>query len=559
MQTPESRSLVSVVPLFDVVISMPADASLETIQILAETQAGLSVQRVERLISVLRNTPNAKVGSGLPLARANEEKQRFLKAGLNVEVTPAPPAQKLANNEPIAHRPGPAEANTEASPLRQLEQKSTTDKNRFPKNKAGLLAGAALLIAAGLGYMSQTGGSIGGVSLPWGKKEGQPTGASAPALAPGTTPTLAADVDVNDPLVQAARGSGTTATAQAPVAPVGPLAKQAGQQFTADFGVMLAEIGHIARAREVLKALANSINPAVDTQASATLQTAQLKLQAWSAQRMDGIQASRAADDLKAKLSGLPDALERAQLQGLIAVILSRNTQLSPEVPRQFLSMGSESLKASGTGQTNTALGDFLVSMAEVSFNETTARAKAGSWTKARASADQIDELIKRAPDAWAQSRLYAIDYQAKLQTGQLDKASKSLESALALADKNSNLQERAAWLRSLSQLSDASTQEQFDAVVTTLLNQLNVKSGLEKARGLTELSLLYTAAGLPGKSGQLRSLAKATTGLSAADSLAIDTDLMVRADMASAKLLHGLGRYAEAEAALLRVSGYLF
>jgi len=210
-------------------------------------------------------------------------------------------------------------------------------------------------------------------------------------------------------------------------------------------------------------------------------------------------------------------------------------------------------------GQTNAALGDLAVSMAEVFLNETTARARAGGWTKARASAAQVEDLLKQAPDAWAQTRLYAVDHQAKLQTGQTDKAAKSLESALALAGKNSNLIERAIWLRSISQLSDASTQEQFEAMATALQNQLNAKSGVEKARGLTELSLLYTAAGLPGKASQLRSLAQGTTGLSAADSVAINIDLVVRSDMAMAKLLHGLGRYAEAEAVLQRVGGYLF
>ena len=129
----------------------------------------------------------------------------------------------------------------------------------------------------------------------------------------------------------------------------------------------------------------------------------------------------------------------------------------------------------------------------------------------------------------------------------------------MGLVGKNSSLAERAAWLRAIAQLSEAGTQEQFETIANSLQSQLNSKSGLEKAQGLTELSLLYTAAGLPGKAAQLRSLAQATTGLSAADSASINTDLIVRGDMAMAKMLHGLGRYAEAEAVLQRVGGYLF
>jgi len=709
MQNPDSEGIDSAVPLFDVVISMPPGAKLETIQKLAETEAGLPPERVERLMKVLRSTPNAKVGAGVSLERAEEEKARFIKAGLHVEVTPLLTVQTLTAGSFDGLEGCPAcgkravmpktrqcpscgvfidkltdeyllkkkimqqelgaiefqknksakdtvkgsresvEAAIRAQVRAELEKKYGISKDGFFKGKAGLLIGTTLAIVMGLLYAGEKGVTIGGMSLPWGKKD-TPAGAmsasslqqaSSGASAAGGTGAaaggaaaaagasgaaaveLTGDADVDDILIQAAAGKksggkgltmeeaiaasktlaksvgNTTAERAIAGAPVGgpggtagaksggatatggagaaagagqadaagaassgatdTVPKQARQLLTAEFASLLAEIGQGARAREVLKAMAGGINPATDAQAASALQAAQLKLQAWSVQRMDGGRARQAAEDLKATTQAIVNAQERTQLQGQVAVILSRNAQLPPEVPRMFLSMGAESLKAVGAGQTNASLGDLAVSMAEVFLHETTARARAGGWTKARASAAQVEDLLKQAPDAWAQTRLYALDHQAKLQTGQTDKATKSLESALALAGKNSNLIERAIWLRSIAQLSDASTQEQFEAMATALQNQLNAKSGVEKARGLTELSLLYTAAGLPGKASQLRSLAQATTGLSAADSVAVNIDLVVRSDMVMAKLLHGLGRYAEAEAVLQRVGGYLF
>ena len=709
MQNPDSEGIDSAVPLFDVVISMPPGAKLETIQKLAETEAGLPPERVERLMKVLRSTPNAKVGAGVSLERAEEEKARFIKAGLHVEVTPLLTVQTLTAGSFDGLEGCPAcgkravmpktrqcpscgvfidkltdeyllkkkimqqelgaiefqknksakdtvkgsresvEAAIRAQVRAELEKKYGISKDGFFKGKAGLLIGTTLAIVMGLLYAGEKGVTIGGMSLPWGKKD-TPAGAmsasslqqaSSGASAAGGTGAaaggaaaaagasgaaaveLTGDADVDDILIQAAAGKksggkgltmeeaiaasktlaksvgNTTAERAIAGAPVGgpggtagaksggatatggagaaagagqadaagaassgatdTVPKQARQLLTAEFASLLAEIGQGARAREVLKAMAGGINPATDAQAASALQAAQLKLQAWSVQRMDGGRARQAAEDLKATTQAIVNAQERTQLQGQVAVILSRNAQLPPEVPRMFLSMGAESLKAVGAGQTNASLGDLAVSMAEVFLHETTARARAGGWTKARASAAQVEDLLKQAPDAWAQTRLYALDHQAKLQTGQTDKAAKSLESALALAGKNSNLIERAIWLRSIAQLSDASTQEQFEAMATALQNQLNAKSGVEKARGLTELSLLYTAAGLPGKASQLRSLAQATTGLSAADSVAVNIDLVVRSDMVMAKLLHGLGRYAEAEAVLQRVGGYLF
>ena len=694
MQTPDSESIDSAVPLFDVVISMPPGAKLETIQKLAETEAGLPPDRVERLIKVLRSTPNAKVGAAVTLERAEEERARFTKAGLLVEVTPLLTVQTLSAGSFDGLEGCPAcgkravmpknrqcpscgvfidkltdeyllkkkimqqelgaiefqksksakdttknsresvEAAIRAQVRAELEKKYGISKEGFFKGKAGLLTGITVAIVMGLLYAGEKGVTIGGMSLPWGKKEAPPGAMSASSLqqasagasaagAAGTAGVAGAaggaaadptgDPDIDDPLIQAAGGKrigakgltmeeavaasktlaksvgNTTAERALAGAPVGgpggaagakagaqagatgasgtgeasggttdTVPKQTKQVLTAEFASLLAEIGQGARAREVLKALAGGINPATDTQAALAFQAAQLKTQAWSAQRMGG-QAGQAAEELKTKTQAIANAQERTQLQGQVAVILSRNPQLAPEVPRMFLSLGAESLKAVGGAQTNATLGDLAVSMAEVFLNETTARAKAGGWTKAKASAAQVEDLIKQAPDAWAQSRLYAVDHQAKLQTGQTDKAAKSLESALALAGKNSNLQERAMWLRSIAQLSDASTQEQFESVANNLQTQLNAKSGIEKARGLTELSLLYTAAGLPGKSAQLRSLAQATTGLSAADSVTINTDLLVRSDMATAKMLHGLGRYAEAEVVLQRIGGYLF
>ena len=702
MQTADSESIDSVVPLFDVVISMPPGAKLETIQQLAETEAGLPPDRVERLIKVLRSTPNAKVGAAVTFERAEEEKARFTKAGLLVEVTPLLTVQTVtagsfdgldgcpacgkrsvmpknrqcpscgvyidkltdeyllrkkvmqqelgaiefqknqsAKNTDKNSRES-VEASIRAQVRDELEKKYGISKGGFFKGNAGLLIGGTLAIVMGLLYMGEKGVTIGGMSLPWGKKETPPGTMSASSLqqasagasaaggtdagasaagtsagAAGAATELTGDADVDDMLIQAAAGKkaggktltmeealaasrtlaksvgnttaesalagasvggpggaadakagsaaaaggvGTAAgNAQTDAAAADTVPKQTKQLFTAEFASLLAELGQVARSREVLKALAGGINPATDAPVASALRTAQLRLQAWSTLRMDGGQARQAAEDLKAKTQAITNAQERTQLQGQMAVVLSRNPLLPPEVPRQFLSLGAESLKAIGGAQTNSTLGDLAVSMAEVFLHETTARAKAGGWNKAKASAIQIEDLLKQAPDAWAQSRLYAVDYQAKLQTGQTDKAAKSLESALALAGKNSNLLERAIWLRSIAQLSDASTHEQFEAMTTSLQNQLNAKSGIEKARGLTELSLLHAAAGLPGKSAQLRSLAQATPGLSAADSVAINTDLIVRSDMAMAKMLHGLGRYAEAEAVLQRIGGYLF
>ncbi|MFN5350295.1 MAG: hypothetical protein ACK5A0_12270 [Polaromonas sp.] len=649
MQSLDSETTYCAARLFDVVISMPPTAKLETIQELATTQAAMPHDRVKRLIEVLRSSPHARVGSGITLERAEEEKIRFTKAGLQVEIIPpltlatttsgsyggmgpCPACGKISvmtksgqcpscgifidklmqqDNEATEFQPPQAAINAEKSApepgKKDFEKEYGLSKGSLIEGKSGFLIGITLAALASLAYMGEIGVTIAGMSLPWGKKETvaaanlnvpspqQTTGGSAAPAAAGASaagePT--SDMDADDPLIQAAGGkrmgpkgltmeeavaaanalgqsAGNTNAdralaggagaggAAAPLAGAAAVSKQTRQVLTAEFATLLADLGQDSRARQVLRSLGASIDPAADAQAAAALQEAQLKTQAWHVQRMDSAQARQAADGLKTKTQAIANAQERTHLQGAVAAILSRSTRLPAEVPHQFLSLAAESLKtASGPGPA--ALGDLAVSMAQVFLHETTARAKAGAWSQAKASAAQIEDLLKQAPDARAQANLYAVDHQAKLQTGQTDKATKSLEASLALAAKNNNLLERAIWLRNIARLSDAATQEQFDTATAALLAQLGGKSGLEKAQALTELSLLYTAAGLPARSSQYRMLAQSTSGLSAADTTAINTDLVVRGDMAMAKMLHGLGRYAEAEALLQRVGGYLF
>lgn len=357
---------------------------------------------------------------------------------------------------------------------------------------------------------------------------------------------------------------GATAAAAAGAAAAGGEAaasvpKQTKQLLTADFATLLAELGQATRSREVLKALAATVDQAADTEETRAFRSASLRSQAWNIQKLEGGQARAAAEDLKAKTLAVVNPVERTQLLGNVAVILSRIPQLPPEIPRAFLSLGADALKSIAAPQNTMSLGDLAVSMAQVFSSETTARAKTGAWNKAQASAAQVQDLIKQAPDAWAQSRLHAVDYQMQLQLGHNDKASQSLAAALASVPKSGTPGEQAIRLRALGRLSEGAVEEAFQAATASVQAQLESKSGMEKAQALTQLSLLYSRAGLPAKASQLRQMAQNTAGLSAAESTLINTDLIVRSDLATARVLQSLGRYAEAEALLQKVGGYLF
>jgi hypothetical protein len=240
-------------------------------------------------------------------------------------------------------------------------------------------------------------------------------------------------------------------------------------------------------------------------------------------------------------------------------VILSRHGQLPTEASRAFLTQSAEVLKSlTDARQRNAATSEWAVALGESLLGEVTVRAKTGSWTKAGAASGHMEALIKQAPDDAARARLYAVDSQMKQQLGSADKSTQSLDAALAIAAKISSVPERAAMLRAIAQLSGAAGHERMQAALVAVQTQADSKSGLERAQAYTQLSLLYADAGLRGKSAELAQLARATPGVKPDDAMLISADLVVRGDLATARVLHGIGLYSESETVLQRLGGYL-
>ncbi|MDB5897526.1 MAG: hypothetical protein JWP41_1128, partial [Ramlibacter sp.] len=74
-------------PLFDVVVKVPPNISLEEIDAKARA-AGVAPERVEALMKALRNLPQVRIGAGVPKQRADAARETFTRAGLLVIITP---------------------------------------------------------------------------------------------------------------------------------------------------------------------------------------------------------------------------------------------------------------------------------------------------------------------------------------------------------------------------------------------------------------------------------------------------------------------------------------
>ena len=343
---------------------------------------------------------------------------------------------------------------------------------------------------------------------------------------------------------------------QAAEASVSPAVKQL---LALEFTTQLAEMGQLPRALQMIKALKVSPKTTSDPKVASAARVADMEVRAWAMHALGESKARAAADALLSDASGLSDAAERAAALSRVGAILARHAQLPPEASRAFLTKAVDSVKAVGDAtQRVAATGQWAVSFGEALLADAIGKAKAGVWSKVQQANTQVDTLIAQAPDAASQAKLHAIGAQLKLQLGQQDKAVQSMEAGLAQVPRLETLPERAALLRAMAQLSGGAGNDALQAAVSALQTLALAKSGAERARTLAQLSLLSADAGLRGKASELAEAARASTGLSPADAVLVNTDLIVRGDMAAARVLHSVGLYAESETVLQRVGNYL-
>jgi hypothetical protein len=502
---------------------------------------------------------------------------------------------------------------------KELEKEYGLDKRRSFKATALRLAGmAGLLAMAFVGGNALSSSSVSGLLSRFsGGGAAQSAKGGAPADVDKMLDTIgpkgggagaaaggAGDADLDDPLIQAAGGkrvgakglsveqavaasqklsksvgnttgqngggpaagaaagettAGPGAAAAAADAPAAAVPRQAKLLLVADFARQLAELGQSSRAREVLKALKSSPDLAAEAAVASTARTAEIEVQAWALHKLSDGAARQAAEALKAAAGNLQDPVERSQALGQAGAILARHPQLPPEAARAFLALAAEALKTIPDAPARVAAqGDWAVALGETLLAETTVHARNGAWNKARAGATQMDALIQQAPDVSSQARLYAVDHQLRSRLGDNDKATQSLQQALAAAERVGKPVERASLLRGIALLSQAASTPQLQAVVTGLQAQLQAAPAAERARGMMMLSLLHADGGMAVKAEQFRVLAQSTPGSSAADTAAVNANLIVQGDLAMARVLHQGGQFAEAETLLQRVGGYL-
>lgn len=333
---------------------------------------------------------------------------------------------------------------------------------------------------------------------------------------------------------------------------VSPVVKQL---LAADFASDLGTLGQWQRARALIKLVKPQ---AVEPVAIAALQTADLEAQAWSLQSLSESRARQAMDMLIADAMLISDPASRSLALGKVGVIVRNHVQFSPDAARVFLKLAAESLKEiSDQNVKKLLMNEWMIFMGRILANESIMYAKAGNLSKAKAAEAQIDIFFKEASDDATRARLHVLKYSIQKGMGNQKNAEQSLLAAMAMTGHVTDVVKRATLMRTLAQLAGSASLVPMQEALASLRSVMDAKTTLHTEQAFGQISLMYADFGLKSQADEYRRLAVSVKSVTPLESGALQADLMVRGDMALAKLLQAGGRYADSEGVLQRISTY--
>ena len=359
--------------------------------------------------------------------------------------------------------------------------------------------------------------------------------------------------------MKAAPGSAVAGTSGGADSAAAPLPAQHKLALDIEFARALAEMGQLPRAREVVKSLRAGPAVAADKELAALVNQVDIEVRAWSVAASPEGRRRPLVDALRTDASALPDPAARTLALARVGAILGESPGLPTEVSVAFLKLARDSLThISDVGQRNAVGGEFLVALGRTLLADSVAKASEGAWVRVRALSTDIGALVAQAPNNETAIRLMALDLRGKTVAGLGAEIPSRLGAALDLIEKEASVTARANLLRWLAAAPEVSGHEKFKAAIDRLEAAADAKLGAAKAQALTTVALMYADVGAPEKFAAYRKRVQETQGVSGTQLTMTHADLIVSGDIAAARQLHSVKAYAEAEAKIQRVAGYL-
>lgn len=291
-------------------------------------------------------------------------------------------------------------------------------------------------------------------------------------------------IDPKDSLALGA--SGTAASGS-------PLSEDSKREVANQLILVLAEIGQIERARDMLEKAVASRKTGADLALSSQLRVVQLQVEAWALVYGRSDKPQDQIDALAKMVADLPDAGERTIAAANIGAILLRRADLLPQSADGLFALADESYKAQKVRDPRIGH-DLLVARGRGLLNSAQTRIERGLRQQAVNLTGQLDTMTRIAPESSAPV-LLGFNQQVSLMMGNTGGARASLENALNRLAKLP-LPQQAAALRSLAE-GDGVYQ---DNTVQNTLSALNAtaekRGGAEYAQVLFEVGLMHARNG---------------------------------------------------------------
>jgi len=285
-----------------------------------------------------------------------------------------------------------------------------------------------------------------------------------------------------------------------------------------ELAVVLAEMGQIPRARELMARayMLSGETPPLDQ--AVQLRLAHLRVEAWAIGVGQGGKLSEQIDALDKLAGELPTAGARAEAFAAIAEVLSGALNLKSEVAEAFFHRaGQEFAKETSKSVQNDVGRQLLVSRARAVLNAVRVRVEHGMLDGARQLATQLEGMTASAPTVTS-AMLMGIDGQVKGLLGNASAAQKTVEAALAKAHRASSIEEEANVLRWILQSNDVYASEKGKSALSLVVTSAEKRGGREMAGVLVEVAQIHAQNGnvqaVQEAKAKLDELAKTKPGL---------------------------------------------
>lgn len=267
-----------------------------------------------------------------------------------------------------------------------------------------------------------------------------------------------------------------------------PLSEDSKREVANQLVLVLAEIGQIERAREMIDKAVASHKTGADLKLSSQLRVIQLEVEAWAIVHGHSEKPQEQIDALTKMVADLPDAGDRTIASATIGAILLRRADLLPQAPSALFELADASYKAQPAPRTGHIL---LIERGRGLYNSAKTRIERGLRQQAINLTGQLGTMTRIAPEASA-AVLHGFDSHLSSLMGNTEGAKTSLQAALATTAKLPSPKQEASSLRALAEVDGIYQNHTMQDALSALNSTAEKRGGGEYANVLFEIGMIH-------------------------------------------------------------------